>query len=78
MAENSEQTLSMPRRPYLSYLIRLWGETSQGQVVWRAALESVQSGEQQQFASVADLFAYIDADRQAQGEMIILVITAKI
>ncbi len=63
-------------RPYLSYLVRLWGETSQGRMVWRAALESVQSGEQQHFASVEGLFAFIGANLQTEEKTVAVVITA--
>jgi len=70
--------MTMHHRPYLSYLVRLWGEISQGQVVWRAAVESVQSGEQRQFATVESLFAWIDVDRQAEEQMKAVVMGATI
>jgi hypothetical protein len=45
---------------YLSYLLRLWqqggGEGSQ----WRASLESPHGGDRMGFASLADLFAFLE------------------
>ena len=46
---------------YLSYLLRLW-QTSDGEdQVWRASLETPGTGERQGFASLKDLFGFIDA-----------------
>lgn len=49
-------------RPYLSYLLRLWQFGSAGGKVWRASLESVQSGERLAFASLRALFEYLQAE----------------
>jgi hypothetical protein len=46
-------------RPYLSYLLRLWQAGSAGGKVWRASLESVQSGERLAFTSLEALFEYL-------------------
>jgi hypothetical protein len=49
-------------RPYLSYLLRLWQAGSPGRVVWRASLESVQSGERLAFANLEALFERLRAE----------------
>jgi hypothetical protein len=55
---------------YLSYLLRLWQESSGEQPrgdahrdapLWRASLERPQGGERLGFASLEDLYAYLDA-----------------
>ena len=43
---------------YLSYLLRLWGAD---QDAWRASLESPMTGERHGFASLKDLFAFLQA-----------------
>jgi hypothetical protein len=46
---------------YLSYLLRLW-QTSDGEKkVWRASLESPSAGERHGFASLKDLFDFLEA-----------------
>jgi len=51
---------------YLSYLLRLWQESSgspQGDApLWRASLERPQSDVRQVFASLADLFAFLQSE----------------
>jgi len=54
-------------RPYLSYLLRLWQAGSAGRRVWRASLESVQSGERLAFASLEALFEYLRAETGVEG-----------
>jgi hypothetical protein len=46
---------------YRSYLLRLWRTDSAGNAVWRASLESAQSGERRAFADLASLFAFLEA-----------------
>ena len=48
---------------YLSYLLRLWQIKSEGELVWRASLESPHTGERQGFAGLEALFAFLQ--RQA-------------
>jgi hypothetical protein len=48
------------RRRYVSYLLRLWQTNTGGRPAWRASLESPQTGHRVGFASLADLFAYLD------------------
>ena len=55
------------RRRYLSYLLRLWQTSDGGRQVWRASLQSPDSEERQGFASLEDLYAFLDA-RAGQAE----------
>jgi hypothetical protein len=48
------------RRSYSSYLLRLWQVEDTGGSVWRASLKSAHSGEQVGFASLADLFTFLE------------------
>ena len=55
-----------PQTRYLSYLLRLWqenaGDLPGGDLpLWRASLERPQDGERLGFASLEDLYAYLDA-----------------
>jgi hypothetical protein len=52
----------MPEEPqeYQSYLLRLWRTSSQGNAVWRASLESAQTGERRGFADLESLFAFLE------------------
>lgn len=53
---------------YLSYLLRLW-QTSDGErQIWRASLESPGAGERQGFASLEDLFKFLQAQIEFQDE----------
>lgn len=45
---------------YSAYVVRLWQETPD--VPWRASAQSVQSGEITRFGSLADLFAFLEAE----------------
>jgi hypothetical protein len=45
---------------YVSYLLRLWQKSdSKREVVWRASLESMRTGERRDFASLDELFDYL-------------------
>ena len=44
----------------MAYLLRLWQAREGGSVVWRASLESPQTDERQGFASLADLFTFLE------------------
>jgi hypothetical protein len=56
------------RRDYLSYLLRLWrvggdgGTHREEEAVWRASLESPHTGERRGFASLHELFAFLEAE----------------
>lgn len=43
-----------------SYVLRLWQAERAEQLVWRAALEDVRSGERWGFASLPELFAFLE------------------
>ena len=52
---------------YLSYLLRLWQESGSrlsrsDPPLWRASLERPQSDERLGFASLAELFAYLEGE----------------
>jgi hypothetical protein len=51
----------MPEEPqeYQSYLLRLWRTSSHGGPVWRASLESAQTGERRGFADLESFFAFL-------------------
>lgn len=51
--------MSGEERHYLSYLLRLWQVRSEGELVWRASLESAHTGERQGFANLDDLFDFL-------------------
>ena len=44
---------------YRSYLLRMWREERGKEVVWRASLESAQTGERWSFATVDGLVEFI-------------------
>ena len=55
------------RSGYLSYLLRLWQEKSQDELIWRASLEKPGSGERLGFKDLENLFLYLNR-RVAQME----------
>jgi hypothetical protein len=54
--------MSNPSRGYVAYLLRLWQAQEGGSAVWRASLESPQTGERWGFASLADLFTFLECE----------------
>ena len=44
---------------YQSYLLRLWREEQNHEIVWRSSLESAQTGEQFNFATLAHLIDFL-------------------
>jgi hypothetical protein len=46
----------------MSFLLRLWQIRSQGELIWRASLESVHTGERKGFASLADVFTFLEQE----------------
>ena len=48
------------QRRRLSYLLRLWQTEHEGALVWRASLESAHTGERRGFASLAELYAFLE------------------
>jgi len=54
----------VPKLPnYTAYLVRLWQDSPQGH--WRASAQSVQTGEKVLFASLAELFAFLEGQTLA-------------
>ena len=51
---------------YYSFLLRLWQTRNRGHAVWRASLESAQTGERYGFADLASLFAFLE--EQTSGD----------
>jgi hypothetical protein len=48
------------QKRYLSFLLRLWQTSSDGEQIWRASLESPGSETRQGFASLQDLFEFLE------------------
>ena len=57
----------MPKRQsgYLSYMLRLWQTRDGEKRVWRASLEIPGTGERRGFASLKELFDFLEA--RAEG-----------
>ena len=65
------------QRRYLAYMLRLWresagdlpgGDLPRGEApLWRASLERPQSDELQGFASLADLFAFLEKETESSA-----------
>ena len=55
------------RRDYLSYLLRMWRSGEDQDAVWRALLESPMTEERWGFASLKDLFAFLETQAEGQG-----------
>jgi hypothetical protein len=57
------------QRQYLSYLLRLWqasaGEPPGEPPLWRASVESPQTGARLGFACLGDLFAYLEEETRS-------------
>ena len=49
----------------MSYLLRLWQTEHEGALVWRASLESARTGERRGFASLAELYAFLEEETAA-------------
>src|SRR5205085_1186645 len=58
--------MSGKQRSYRSYLLRLWLTGSPGTRVWRASLEDVATHERQNFASLEQLFAFVESQARRQ------------
>lgn len=64
-AQSKGQTMPKQRR-YLSYLLRLWLTSDDRKQIWRASLESPGSGERQGFASIKELFEFLEMQTGGQ------------
>ncbi len=59
--------MSLEKRAYRSYLIRLWQVKGEEAALWRASLESPFTGECHGFANLKALFEFLEED--ADGTM---------
>jgi hypothetical protein len=50
----------MAARRYESFLLRLWESDQAGELIWRASLESTDTGVRRGFADLVSLFAYLE------------------
>lgn len=50
---------------YIAYLLRLWQTSDHGRQVWRVSLESPGTGKRQGFASLQELFDYLQEQTHA-------------
>ena len=60
MDHQPSATVTTPPRRYFSYMLRLWQVEDDGELTWRASLESPQTGERRGFANLAVLFAFLE------------------
>ena len=60
--------MSNQRTPSFSYLLRLWPTHAAGQQVWRASLESAQTGERLGFATLEQLFVFLMQQTEQDGQ----------
>ena len=54
--------MSREQGRYISYLLRLWQTRSEGKLIWRASLESPHTGERYGFATLGDLFEFLEKE----------------
>jgi hypothetical protein len=59
-----QSNLDKPSR-YAAYLVRLWQDGQAGQ--WRASAQSVRTGNITLFASLAELFVYLESQTAADA-----------
>jgi hypothetical protein len=59
MATQPGVAMSQVVSAYLSYLLRLWSTKVDGDMVWRASLESGLTSQRQPFASLDELFGFL-------------------
>ena len=48
-------------RSYISYLLRMWRSGQDEEAIWQASLECPLTGERQGFASLKDLWTFLQA-----------------
>ena len=58
---------SVEQRDYLSYLLRLWRTGDGEEPMWRVSLRSAGSGERVGFASLEDLFHFLQSQTGARS-----------
>jgi hypothetical protein len=57
------------RRRYLAYLVRLWQAGSEEEPAWRASVENAHTGERHGFASLGELFEFLQVETAARPPM---------
>jgi len=60
--------MAVEKQGYLAYLLRLWQVKVHGKTTWRASLESSLTGERLGFASLDELFAYLQRQTGAMSD----------
>lgn len=60
--------MAKPEQHYLSYLLRLWQTDDGGKQIWRASLESPGTGERRGFASLKDLFDFLESQTESRQD----------
>jgi len=53
--------LTNEKAHYFSFLLRLWRAGEDGKPIWRASLEDPHTGEHLGFASLKELFIYLES-----------------
>jgi len=56
----------MAVRRYAAHLLRVWESDQAGELIWRASLESTDTGERRGFTDLDSLFAYLETVCQTQ------------
>jgi hypothetical protein len=54
--------MSERRRGYVAYLLRLWQVEAEEDAPWRASVESPQTGERRGFASLSELWTFLEKE----------------
>ena len=67
----NESMMNNQGSPYLLYVLSLWCDDQD--VPWHAALECARTGERFPFASLSDLFTFLEAETQASQMAVPLV-----
>jgi hypothetical protein len=60
MSQGGKRTRERP--DYAAYLLRLWRETGRETAQWRASLQNPHTGERVGFASLGELFAFLEEE----------------
>ncbi len=55
-------------RPYVSYLLRMWKAEEAGKLVWRASLENPHTGQLVYFASLLNLYLFLESGGSVQED----------
>ena len=56
------ETMNTGKGSYLAFMLRLWPVEQDGEMVWRASLESPLTGERRGFATLEALIAFLQAE----------------